>query len=59
MPVVATLNFLGRAEEALNLYREALGSETLFLVRFRDSPDKSFMASVGVSWKINVPKSSE
>ncbi len=43
MPVVTTLNFLGRTEEALTRYREALGAETLFLVRFRDCPDKSFM----------------
>jgi PhnB protein len=43
MAVVTTLNFLGRTEKALTLYREALGAETLFLMRFRDCPDKSFM----------------
>jgi PhnB protein len=40
MPVVTTLNFAGRTEEALKFYAEALGSETLFLMRFRDSPDQ-------------------
>jgi PhnB protein len=43
MAVVTTLNFLGRTEKALTLYREALGAETLFLMRFRDCPDESFM----------------
>jgi len=43
MPVVTTLNFAGRTEEALNLYRDVLGAETLFLMRFRDCPDKSHM----------------
>ncbi len=43
MQVVTTLNFAGRTEEALNLYREALDAETLFLMRFRDCPDKSHM----------------
>ena len=43
MPIVTTLNFVGRTEEALTLYREALDAETLFLMRFRDCPDKSFM----------------
>ena len=43
MAVVTTLNFCGRTEEAINLYREALGAEILFLLRFCDCPDKSFM----------------
>ena len=43
MAVVTTLNFLGNTENALTLYREALGAETLFLMRFRDCPDKSLM----------------
>ncbi|MFK7820192.1 MAG: VOC family protein [Planctomycetaceae bacterium] len=43
MSVVTTLSFLGRTEEALNFYRDALGAETLFLMRFRDCPDKSHM----------------
>jgi PhnB protein len=43
MAVLTTLNFFGRTEKALTLYREALGAETLFLMRFRDCPDESFM----------------
>lgn len=42
MPVVTTLNFAGRTEEALAFYAKALGSETLFLMRFRESPDQRF-----------------
>lgn len=40
MPIVITLNFFGRTEEALRFYGEALQSETVFLLRFRDSPDE-------------------
>ncbi|MEO1084149.1 MAG: VOC family protein [Acidobacteriota bacterium] len=39
--MVTSLGFAGRTEEALALYREALGAETVFLMRFRDSPDPS------------------
>ena len=39
MPVVTTLNFFGRTEEALGFYREVLDAETLFLLRFRYCPD--------------------
>jgi PhnB protein len=41
MPVVTTLSLAGQTEAALNLYRDALGAEVLFLMRFRDSPDQS------------------
>lgn len=41
MPAVTTLNFAGRTEAALAFYARALGSKTLFLMRFRDSPDQS------------------
>lgn len=41
MPIITTLNFSGRTEEALKFYTEALGAETVFLMRFRDSPDQS------------------
>ena len=40
MPIVTTLNFLGRTEEALKFYGEALNAETVFLMRFRESPDQ-------------------
>ena len=33
------LFFNGRTEEALAFYREAIGAETLFLLRFKDSPE--------------------
>ena len=42
MPIVTTLNFSGRTEEALNFYTEALDAETVFLLRFRDSPDQRY-----------------
>jgi PhnB protein len=42
MPVVTTLSFLGRTEEALKFYAEALNAETVFLMRFRESPDRKF-----------------
>lgn len=41
MPVVITLNFTGRTEEALDFYAKALNAETTFLMRFRDSPDQT------------------
>ena len=41
MPVVTTLNLAGQTEAALRHYQDALGAETLFLMRFRDSPDQS------------------
>lgn len=42
MPIVTTLNFSGRTEEALRFYTEALNSETVFLMRFRESPDPRY-----------------
>jgi len=44
MPVVTTLSFEGKTEEALRFYTEALGAETVFLMRFRDCPDRSLWA---------------
>ena len=41
MPIVTTLNFSGRTEEALKFYAEALDAKTVFLMRFRESPDQS------------------
>lgn len=41
MPTITTLNFSGRTEEALKFYTEALNAETVFLMRFRESPDQS------------------
>jgi PhnB protein len=42
MPIVTTLNFSGRTEEALKFYAEALNAETVFLMRFRESPDQRY-----------------
>lgn len=41
MPVITTLSFDGRTEDAINFYRESLGAEIVFLMRFRESPDQS------------------
>tara|TARA_R110002111_G_scaffold152137_1_gene218743 strand:- start:386 stop:844 length:459 start_codon:yes stop_codon:yes gene_type:complete len=41
MTVITTLGFAGRTEEALDHYRDAIGAETVFMMRFRDSPDQS------------------
>jgi PhnB protein len=35
------LFFDGRTEEALNFYKKALGAEVTFLMRFKESPDKT------------------
>jgi PhnB protein len=40
MNVQTTLNFYGRTEEAVNFYCTAIEAETLFLLRFRDRPDR-------------------
>lgn len=42
MPTVTTLSFSGRTEEALKFYAEALNAETIFLMRFRESPDQRY-----------------
>jgi len=41
MTVITTLGFAGRTEEALDYYRDKLNAKTVFLMRFRDSPDQS------------------
>lgn len=41
MPIITTLSFEGRTAEALRFYREALGAETVFLMRFKDCPDRT------------------
>ncbi|WP_146529705.1 VOC family protein [Novipirellula artificiosorum] len=43
MATITTLGFAGRTEEALEHYHDALDAETVFLMRFRDSPDQSHM----------------
>lgn len=39
MPIEPYLFFDGRAEEALNFYRQAIGAEVTMLMRFKDSPE--------------------
>jgi PhnB protein len=39
MQVQPYLNFDGRAEEAIEFYRKALGAEVLMLMRFKDGPE--------------------
>ncbi len=41
MPIITTLGFKGRTEEALHFYKSALDAKTTFLMRFRDCPDPS------------------
>lgn len=41
MPVTTTLGFAGRTEQAIAHYEDALGAETVFMMRFRDCPDQS------------------
>jgi PhnB protein len=39
MQVQPYLNFDGRAEEAIEFYRKAIGAELLMLMRFKECPD--------------------
>lgn len=41
MNVQTTLNFYGRTEEAVTFYCRTIEAETLFMMRFRDCPDRS------------------
>lgn len=41
MNVQTTLNFYGRTEEAVQFYCRTIEAETLFMMRFRDCPDRS------------------
>jgi PhnB protein len=43
MNVQTTLNFYGRTEEAVEFYCRTIEAETLFMMRFRDSPDRSLL----------------
>ena len=42
MPIITTIGFTGRTEEALDFYKDALDAKTTFLMRFRDCPDQSY-----------------
>jgi PhnB protein len=41
MNVQTTLNFYGRTEEAIKFYCKTIEAETLFMMRFRDRPDRT------------------
>jgi PhnB protein len=43
MNIQTTLNFYGRTEEAIAFYCRAIEAEVLFMMRFRESPDQSFV----------------
>lgn len=43
MQVQTTLNFFGRTEEAITFYCRAIEAEVQFMMRFRESPDQSFV----------------
>ena len=47
MQVQPYLNFDGRCEEALEFYKNALGAEVMFLMRFKDSPDPAMRPPTG------------
>ena len=51
MDIQTTLNFYGRTEEAVKFYARAIEAETLFMLRFRDRPDRS-PVSAGLEEKI-------
>ena len=44
MQVQSYLFFDGRAEEAIEFYKKAVGAKVTMLMRFKDSPDKSMCA---------------
>jgi PhnB protein len=43
MNVQTTLNFYGRTEEAIRFYGRTIEAETLFMMRFRESPDPAHL----------------
>jgi PhnB protein len=43
MNVQTTLNLYGRTEEAVAFYGKTIEAETLFMMRFRDCPDRSLV----------------
>ena len=46
MNVQPYLCFEGRCEEAINFYKEALGAEVVYKMRFKDSPDPEHCANI-------------
>ena len=52
MPVTPYLFFEGRCEEALNFYRDSLGAEVTFLMRYRESAESCAMIPPGNDEKV-------
>ena len=44
MQLTPYLQFDGRAEEAIQFYKAALGAEVVMMLRFKESPDQSMLA---------------
>ena len=51
MPIQPYLSFEGRADEAIEFYKKALGAKVEMLMRFKEAPDQS-MISPGVGEKV-------
>ncbi|HYM32061.1 MAG TPA: VOC family protein [Candidatus Cybelea sp.] len=51
MQIQPYLHFEGRAEEAIEFYRKALGAEVTFMMRFKESPEPA-MSPPGAENKI-------
>jgi PhnB protein len=51
MPIQPYLSFEGRADEAIEFYKKALGAKVEMLMRFKDAPDQS-MISPGSTEKV-------
>jgi len=54
MHIQPYLFFNGRAEEALNFYKRAVGAEVTTLMRFKDSPETSPTGMVPKCWSDKV-----
>jgi PhnB protein len=52
MQVQAYLNFGGRCEEALTLYKKQLGAEVAMMMRMKESPDPAMKPPPGMGEKI-------
>ena len=44
MPIQPYLSFEGRADEAIEFYKKALGAKVEMLMRFKDAPDQSMIS---------------
>ena len=51
MPIQPYLSFEGRADEAIEFYKKALGAKVEMLLRFKEAPDQS-MISPGSAEKV-------